>query len=119
MTTDDFPLFRKTATLVRTVDGDTIVAAMDLGHRVTLEAPLRLVGYNAPETHGPDPRLAADARFALQQLLAGRTLYVETLKDEQSFARYLARVWVALDGQTLTDVAEVMKGRGFDVPRGQ
>lgn len=118
MTPDQFPAYHYRADLVRVVDGDTAVLRFQLGFNVAVEMPVRLVGYNAPETHGPNPDRARQAADALGKMLAA-PLYVETLKDSQSFARYLGRVRVLSDAGVLIDVADVMKAAGFEVPQGQ
>jgi endonuclease YncB( thermonuclease family) len=120
VTPDQFPLYRYRASLVKITDGDTARLKIDLGFGVAIEQPVRIVGFNAAETHGPHPDLARRAADALAHLLAGSPLYVETLKDGQSFARYLGRVLVPHpDTAELVDVADAMKAAGFDVERGQ
>ena len=37
------------ATVIRVVDGDTLVLRLDLGWHITLESRCRLIGINAPE----------------------------------------------------------------------
>ncbi len=114
----DFPRYHYRARLVRAVDGDTAVFSVDLGFGVAVEVPARLVGYNAAETHGPNPEKAAAAREYLADLLKDGWCYLATLRDSRSFARYLAAAYVEGPDGGLSDVAELMRDAGFDVPRG-
>lgn len=114
----DFPRYHYRGTLVRVIDGDTAVFDADLGFGVGLEIMVRLVGYNAPEMRGPDPTRAMLAKAHLDQLLHGRPVYLATLKDGQSFARFLAAAYVDDGEGELIDVADLMRAAGFDVPQG-
>lgn len=85
------PAYRYRASLIRIVDGDTYVLDVDLGFSVHHFATIRLRGYSCPERHTVDGKAAAaHAAFVLQ----GRPLIVETYKDAQTFARWLADVYV-------------------------
>jgi micrococcal nuclease len=118
MNASDFPRYHYRAALMHVVDGDTAVFDVDLGFGVGLAIPVRIVGYNAPEMRGPDPYRAGLAKAHLDQLLLGRPVYLATLKDGQSFARYLAAVFVDDGDGELISVADAMKAAGFDVPQG-
>lgn len=48
------PVYVYRAALVRVVDGDTVVATLDLGCHVAVTKTLRLVGLDTPEVVGPD-----------------------------------------------------------------
>ena len=106
------------AELVRVIDGDTAVLLIDLGFNVSTTQHVRFIGYNAPELHGRNASKAQAARVELENLLAGRKLIVKTSKDFlQTFARYLAEVWVA-DQTGWSNVAGWMQSKGFDVKQG-
>lgn len=107
------------AVLVRVIDGDTAVLDCDLGFGVHFIPPtgFRFVGYNAPERNTEEG--APPARY-LQALIAGRRLYVETIKpatstrEQQSFARWLARVYLWNEEEArMQDVAGLMIDRGY------
>ncbi len=107
------------ARLIRVVDGDTAVLDIDLGFQVHYACHVRFMGYNAPELHGPNPEQGAKARDELAMLLSGRTLVIVSNKDfSQTFARYLADVWV-IDQTGVTSVASHMTSLGYNVQRGQ
>lgn len=92
------------ATLVRVIDGDTIVVDIDLGFRVTSRQPVRLYGINTPERGQPGYK---DATEALRSLLSAGTFVVRTIKPEDKYGRFLAEI----DG-----VAESMIASGHAVP---
>jgi endonuclease YncB( thermonuclease family) len=118
MRPDDFPRYHYRGKLVRVIDGDTAVFALQLGFDISAEIMVRLTGYNAPELRGPNPGTAAAAREYLAALLKDGPCYLATLKDSQSFARYLAAVFIEGPDGGLSDVADLMRGAGYHVPQG-
>lgn len=118
LTPAGFPLWHYRGSFVRTKDGDTAVIRLDLGFGVFQQIPVRIVGYNAPELHGPHAAEAQKAKAQLELYLTDTTLYLVTEKDRQSFERYLARVFIASkEGGPLVDIASIMAP--FNVPQGQ
>lgn len=115
MTTADFPLYRYRATAARVIDGDSLEVAVDCGFRISHTIQVRIAGINAPEIRGPSQDAGDAAKYALQYLLADRTLYVATHRDGRSFARYIADCWVEDEDGTLIDVATEMVARGHAV----
>lgn len=98
------PAYTYRAELIRVIDGDTIVANLDLGFSVWVKQYLRLYGINAPEVVGEQKAAGIAAKEALKyrlgegQVFMPPTLIVETFKDRQEkYGRYLARIWA--DGQ--------------------
>lgn len=104
------------AEISRVVDGDTIVANVDLGFGTWRhEENLRLVGVNAPERGEAG---ADEATAALKARIEGRTLYICTTKAKRSdreakgsFHRYLVTIYD--DGES---VNEWMLETGHAVP---
>jgi hypothetical protein len=82
-------LYTYEAVVTRVVDGDTIIASIDLGFRTWIEARLRLRGINCPEVT-TDPGKAARF-FVKKQLPKGAPITVKTYKDDK-YGRYLADV---------------------------
>jgi micrococcal nuclease len=119
MQANEWPQYQYRATLVRVVDGDTAVLDVDLGFDVHIRPKVRFMGYNAPELHGAHKDAAQAARSTLEGLLAGRSLLIRTHKDEQTFERYLAAVFVDSGRAAPIDVAAAMVAAGFNVPQGQ
>ena len=96
------PAYRYQAELSRMIDGDTMVFDVDCGFHVHVHATVRLNGWNCPERsteHGPRATAASEAL-----LRAATVIILETERDVQSFARWVARIWV--DGQELGALLE-------------
>ena len=108
---DAWPRYHYVGTLIRVVDGDTFWANIDEGFDDHRYISLRIAGMNTPEMHGPDRLRAIAARDRLAELLGDRPLYIKTDKDRQSFARYVARVY--LDPAGTLDVAEMLISEGL------
>ena len=107
------------AQVIRVIDGDTAELDVDLGFDVHFRISVRFKGYNAPEIHGPNKAAGQAAKEELTQLLTGHSIIIKTDKlYSQSFARYLATVYVGTaDGWVA--VSERMKSKGFNVKQGQ
>jgi endonuclease YncB( thermonuclease family) len=90
----------------RVIDGDTFIADVDLGFRVTLAVTIRVHGINAPEAHATGGAEATDFLRAL--LMPGGStpvslpLLIASYRNEQSFARWVCDVWLP-SGQPLAD----------------
>ncbi len=90
-------MYEYSATLVRIVDGDTVVLEVDLGFRTYSQQSFRLVGYDAPERGEPG---AHEYRNLLLSMTDSRPLTIRTHKG-QSFNRWLCEVFV--DGESVND----------------
>ena len=104
----------ESATLVRVVDGDTIVVRLESGH----EDRVRYIGVDTPETVAPGQAvqpfgLEASARNAA--LLAGEELFLERdISDRDRFDRLLRYVWVRdVAAGDLVMVNEVLVAEGL------
>jgi len=83
------------ATVNRVVDGDTIIATIDLGFSVQMVQTFRLVGINAPELHGESKVLGLSAKQFLIDWIENKRVIIETHKDAtEKFGRYLATIWL-------------------------
>lgn len=107
------------AKLKRVIDGDTAEFDIDLGFNVHTHVSVRFKDFNAPEMHGPNKAAGQAAKAELETLLSGHSVILKTDKlNSQSFARYLALVYVGTaDGWK--SVAEHMREKGFHVKQGQ
>ncbi|MEL6362309.1 MAG: thermonuclease family protein [Pseudomonadota bacterium] len=102
----DCGLYIYRAEIVRVIDGDTVVADIDLGFDVWLRRErLRLFGIDAPERSTDAGRAAEEA---LRDKVEGLTLYICTVKAKRSdreatgsFGRYLAVIY--RDGLSIND----------------
>lgn len=99
---DEIPpcgLYTYSVEIVRVIDGDTVVANVDLGFDTWRHNEhLRLYAIDAPETNEPGHDEATDA---LAGRLAGQVVYICTVKAARSdnektgsFGRYLATLYV-------------------------
>lgn len=79
------------ATLVRVIDGDTVILDFDLGLSTHRHASVRLAGIDAIERKD-DPE--GHARRAVEDWFAGTSgrVIVKTDKDKKTFDRYIATV---------------------------
>jgi micrococcal nuclease len=102
------PAYRYRAVCQRVIDGDTYDLAIDLGFKVMVQLPVRLYGWNCPEHNAPG---GAEATAAATKILMGQPLIIESYKSRQTFARWLATVWV--NGK---DLGELLQGGGHAVP---
>ena len=104
------------ATVVRVVDGDTVVFLVSLEYDVSTTVSIRLEGFNAPEMQGPNPPLARAARERLAAHLAGGRAWV-LRTGPRTFARYVGRVY-AESAAGVMDLSDLMTREGFHVPQG-
>ncbi len=87
------------ADIVRIVDGDTVVANIDLGFEVWRHNEhLRLFGIDTPERGDTG---YTEANDALAELIEGQRVLICTVKAKRSeveakgsFGRYLATIWI-------------------------
>ncbi len=86
------PAYRYAAKVCRVVDGDTLVLDVDCGFNVWARVTVRVKGWNCAERYTESGIRATAAATALLQ--AAAIIIVETDKDVQSFARWVATVWI-------------------------
>lgn len=102
----DCGMYLYRAEIVRVIDGDTIVADIDLGFRTWLhDEHLRLAGIDTPERRSEEGKAVAET---LRQRIEGKTLYICTIKAKRSdaestgsFGRYLVVVYDS--GENIND----------------
>jgi len=96
----DAELFHYTAQVQSVYDGDTCRVDIDLGLGIWLRnEKLRLVRINAPEMTGPEKPKGEASRDFLRELIDGRKVIIETVKDRRGkYGRYLAEIWVNENG---------------------
>jgi len=92
------PAYRYTATIDRVIDGDTVVASVDLGFHVWLRnQTFRLLGLNARELTQPGGLEARDNLAAI----VGPTVTLTSIKPDKYGGRMLAIITLT-DGTDLT-----------------
>lgn len=106
-------LYQYKATIVRVIDGDTVVADIDLGfHTWRRDEHLRVARIDAPEMKGASREEGQRSRAALISRIEGRELTICTIKDQRGkFGRYLVELW---DGDV--NLNDWMISEGYAVP---
>jgi len=108
--------------VIRAIDGDTIVAKIDLGFHVSVKQTFRLHGINAPEVRGsgltPEQReIGKEATTFLEQsMLAYWPLTIRTIKDRTGkYGRYLAVIYGVKSDGTPVNINDLMVEEGHAV----
>jgi micrococcal nuclease len=103
------------AKIVRVIDGDTVVANIDLGFNTwRMDERLRLARIDAPEVQGAERSLGLSAALWLRTQIDDKWLIIRTVADRKgrdrkgSFGRYLVEIF--FQGKNIND--ELVK-RGF------
>lgn len=104
--TPDCGLYMYRANIVRVIDGDTIVADIDLGFRTWLHGEhLRLFGINTPENSTDEGKAVT---LAVKERIEGKAVVLCTKKAKRSdaestgsFGRYLIEVYEG--GESVND----------------
>lgn len=99
------PVYLYKATLHRVIDGDTYELNVDLGFKVYARLTFRLFGWSCQELNTVEGQLAKAEATAL---LTGQPLIVESYKGQQTFARWLGRIWVGG-----VDVGAALRDKGL------
>jgi micrococcal nuclease len=118
--------FHYDAIIKRVIDGDTVVADIDLGLGIWRKGEvLRLHGINTPEVVGANKAAGLEAKAALEDLfddgapgvVHGTTrVVIQTFKDgDDKFGRLLARIHVA-HTETWLCVNDELLARGHAKP---
>jgi endonuclease YncB( thermonuclease family) len=84
------------ASVIRVIDGDTLLLSIDLGFSTLTHAKVRLYGINAPESRSRDPlekELGLKAKAFLHMLLHEKLVTIQCL-GLGSFGRWLVFVWL-------------------------
>jgi micrococcal nuclease len=79
----------------RVIDGDTVVAIVDLGFSISMKINFRLTGINTPEVVGATQAAGLAAKAHLEKLLERPTWDVEVQSSKDKYGRYLGRFIVA------------------------
>lgn len=95
------PLYVYRAYAMRVIDGDTYELDIDLGFHAHINVHVRLRGVDTPELNTTEGK---QAKYFVESLMLDSQgdavpLLVQTYKDHQSFNRWIADVWVAVEGQ--------------------
>lgn len=103
-------MFQYQAVIQRVIDGDTVVADIDLGFGVWQHVTCRLLGINAPEM---STAAGVTAKSALASLVQGRKLEVRSSKDRRDkYGRYLLTIMM----DETTSVNDWLVSQKYAVP---
>src|SRR5689334_12698479 len=94
-------MYEYRAKIERVIDGDTVVALIDLGLEICVREKVRLYGINAPELHGTSSPAGGAAKAYLLALIEsfGSDVLIRTHKDQrEKYGRYLAELIGHRDG---------------------
>lgn len=99
--------WRFLATVVRVIDGDTVIVDLDLGFYVRVRMSCRLARCNAIELGQPG---GAAGKRALEDLLpVGLDVAIDSVSVDKYAGRFDGLIWLP-DGRNVTDT---MVGYGF------
>ena len=92
-------MYEYSATIRRSVDGDTVDVTLDLGFDILYNSRIRLYGINTPESRTRDLEEKARGLAAKDRVLelcpVGSTVTVKTTKDGRGkFGRILGEIFV-------------------------
>lgn len=93
------PAYRYRAVLDRVIDADTFKLRVDLGFGVWSVITVRVRGIDTAELRTPDGDAAKAAVVRIFQ--DAPVIVIATYKDQMTFARWVADVWV--DGELFAD----------------
>lgn len=103
------PAYRYEATLVRVIDGDSVVLNVRLGFYVAANIAFRLAGIDAPELRSAGLE-GEQSRDSLVELLSNATSIIVESRKTEKFGRWLGTLYV--DG-AITSVNQYQIERGF------
>jgi micrococcal nuclease len=104
------------ANIVRVVDGDTVIADIDLGFNIwQKDQSIRLSGINAPELKGATLEAARQSRQFLEKLVLNKRVVIRTEKDKrEKYGRWLGVIQIEED-KNLIEINRRMIAEGHAV----
>lgn len=105
------PPYTYSATVIRVIDGDTVVLDVDLGFGIWLrDQSFRLTGCNAIERSRPGGK--ETKAYVAGLLPAGTAVLLRSIKDDKYGGRYDARIAFG----AIPDLADFLIERGWAAP---
>jgi len=97
-------LYNYRISITKVIDGDTVVADVDLGFRVILrDQRIRLARINAPEMHGESKQQGELSKVALMNKIFGKKVTMRSYKsDREKYGRLLGELYLE-DGTCVND----------------
>ena len=91
-------LYQYEALIERVIDGDTIVANIDLGFGLQKKETLRLARIDAYETRlgkntdEKKKKIGIESKLYLTNLIESKKVFIKTLKDKGKYGRYIVEI---------------------------
>ena len=93
-----FDRYTYNAKITDIVDGDTIIAHIDLGFRISREMVLRLARIDTPEIRGATKEAGNVSKEYVINNALGKQVTIKTHKDKtEKYGRYLADIYIEND----------------------
>lgn len=102
------PAYIYRASCVRVIDGDTLIAAIQLGFYASIQIHVRVYGLWCPELRDPG---GPEARDFAQQWFVSKPLLIQSFHDRRSFERWVCEVYDDADGGRYADAC-IAAGHG-------
>ena len=108
-------LYNYRALVTSVYDGDTCTVDIDLGLRTWIHGEkIRLARINAPEVRGEEREQGLKSRDFLRQLIEGKEIILQTLKDKKGkYGRYLAELWLEKGEANWINVNDLLVAEGY------
>jgi endonuclease YncB( thermonuclease family) len=103
----------RAATIVRVIDGDTVVVDVDLGFYVTVRMSCRLSGINANELNEPGGQEAKSFLFAL--LASANSVKVMSIHADKFAGRFDAIMVASYPNGDAININDMMANSGYAV----
>ena len=112
-------MYHYRAIVTKVYDGDTITADVDLGFGIWhKDQKFKLVGIDAPEVRGKERQKALESRDFLRELILGKEVTIETIKDKKGkYGRWLAEVFIIDEKDMVKWVTILMVKSGHALKR--
>lgn len=114
-------MYEYQADIIRVIDGDTVVASIDLGIFTYRRETLRLYGINTSELNSKDPAervKAIAAKNFLKENIEGKRVFIKTHKDGfDKYGRFLATIYpLVIGGDGALSYNQTLVDNGLAVP---
>lgn len=109
-------MYTYNAIIVRVVDGDTVIADIDLGFNIwQRKQSIRLSGINAPELKGSTLEAGKESKKFLENMVLSKRVILRTEKDrKEKYGRLLGNIQIEED-KNMIEINRKMIAEGHAV----
>jgi micrococcal nuclease len=109
-------MYTYNAIIVRVVDGDTVIADIDLGFNIwQRNQSIRLSGINAPELKGSTLEAGKESKKFLENMVLSKRVILRTEKDrKEKYGRLLGNIQIEED-KNMIEINRKMIAEGHAV----